>query len=429
MHLPSITFRYIFALMLLALLSFTAFSVNTALIRSQSCFSSIINMSGRQRMLSQRIVKSYLLGGSHSEQLLSAIRDMEEAHLILSDFKHPLNRYLKDEESVKSLFFEFPYHQDSQVKKFISIAKNLDKSTANSQKLVILSEDLLRGFEALTKNYEILAKRKVKFLFNVEVIVLTVTLLTLLLEALFIFRPLDHKIQSNSQAIKDLVSMLEANNSDLEAFIYAASHDLKEPVRTIMNHVGYLESECLDELNNSSHNSMYRIRNRTEYLYNLTDNLLDYHKTKNHKLELETVDLNKLVNKYPDQKNINKNSFQITSDDLPLLKTDRYLISLIFYHILDNAYEFQNPAKDSKLKIKYYEDENKHCFEFIDNGIGIDKENIEKIFKPFFSSKNKSKSNASGLGLTIVRNAIFSLNADLSIKSSDSEGTVILLKL
>ena len=83
--------------------------------------------------------------------------------------------------------------------------------------------------------------------------------------------------------MKSLISRLEDTNQDLEAFLYATSHDLKEPIRSIMNHVSYMNEELPEQLNNSILSSINRISEKVAYLYKLTDNLLDFHKAKHHK--------------------------------------------------------------------------------------------------------------------------------------------------
>ena len=127
----------------------------------------------------------------------------------------------------------------------------------------------------------------------IEISVFIITIFILILEALFIFA-LDKQINENSSAMKNLISRLE-DNKDLEAFLFAASHDLKEPVRTIMNHVSFINEELPENLGNSIHSSVNRISEKVDYLYKLTDNLLDFHKAKHHKQENISVNLNKLI--------------------------------------------------------------------------------------------------------------------------------------
>jgi two-component system sporulation sensor kinase A len=102
------------------------------------------------------------------------------------------------------------------------------------------------------------------------------------------------------------------------------------------------------------------------------------------------------------------------------LEADPMHMSELFSHILDNAYQ-SFPEKKGKIEVKvdYSEAEDRCCIKFSDNGMGIDKKDINEIFEPFFTRKPRG----AGLGLTICNKIIELHNGKISVSSKEAEGT------
>ena len=430
MYLPNLKSRYILALSIVAALSITTFFINSKIIKSQAKYSSIINISGRQRMLSQRIVK-LIYSNQDAPQLEKDLLDLEEYLYKLSDLDSSINKTLLNKNEIREIFFSKEDPLEKRVLSFIKDVRELKNNKISKEEIYKQSNELLSYYEKLTKLYESQGRKHSHRLFYIEVIVLFITLCILLAEALFIFRPLDMKINENSKAMKNLILRLEDSNKDLESFMYATSHDLKEPVRTIMNHVSFINEELPEELSNSFHNSILRITDRVNYLYKLNDNLLDFHKAKHHVKEISEINIQKILNQVIkiNAKEFTENNFEIISENLPSIESDAYLLKIIFIEIISNSYIYRKKEVNSNLKISYTQEGSKHVFKFEDNGEGVHYEIRHKIFNPFFSSLNKSKRNVTGLGLAIVKNAVFNLKGDISLESHPGEGTIVLVKL
>jgi signal transduction histidine kinase len=111
------------------------------------------------------------------------------------------------------------------------------------------------------------------------------------------------------------------------------------------------------------------------------------------------------------------------NDENIVFKSDPLRIRIIISNIISNAYKYYNPSVESKLTIEA--DINPMFAEIMirDNGIGIKREHVKKIFDMFYRATEKSQ--GSGLGMYIVKQAIDKLKGNIRVKSTFGKGTVI----
>ena len=202
----SLTYKYIFALSLVAILISTSYWVLKLLISEQQSTAAIINVSGRQRMLSQRIT---LISQAMAEtgagekrttyqaELRRLIALMEQSHLALSQGSVALNIPNDKSELINNLYFLPPENLERQMIDFLSYAKKLsameDYSNDNPHLLALVEAGmgrLLTSLDNIVNQYQIEGEQKVAFISRIEFIVWLVALLLLSVEALLIFRPM-----------------------------------------------------------------------------------------------------------------------------------------------------------------------------------------------------------------------------------------------
>ncbi|MFZ7144685.1 MAG: sensor histidine kinase, partial [Bacteroidota bacterium] len=108
-------------------------------------------------------------------------------------------------------------------------------------------------------------------------------------------------------------------------------------------------------------------------------------------------------------------------------KSDALRIKIIISNIISNAYKYYNSNVKSYLKIKVNITPLSIVMSFRDNGIGIKKEYVNKVFDMFYRATEKSQ--GSGLGMYIVKQAVDKLKGTISVKSTFGKGTTIKIVL
>ncbi len=203
------TKKYIFALSIIALFSIASYLNLVTLIDSQSDDAKIINVSGKQRMLSQKIALFAI--NYKTKQLQETVELMESSHIYL------LSLPMSDE--LKKIYFSSPRMLDEKVKKYIKRARSFLKSGDRRSLTYILenSQTLLSDLDSAVSIYQKDVELKAKNLKTNELLIVVFILFTLLFEALFIFRPVNNSVKKKSKELKsqkeyaDMITQINTN--------------------------------------------------------------------------------------------------------------------------------------------------------------------------------------------------------------------------
>lgn len=230
--------------------------------------------------------------------------------------------------------------------------------------------------------------------------------------------------------LKDTNFDLKKAMEDLHRFSLIASHDLKTPLRIMVNFLNLIqrrlikngwEDAILDEY-------IEFVISSGKDMAGLLDNLLDY--VRLDKAQLSNLDLNevlkpiitKIMATYSEKEII------ITSDTLPIGDFDQSHFQQLFHNLLDNSIKY-NKNKSIQIHIAYSSKEDKHFFSIKDNGIGIAPEHHEKIFDLFKRLHNKGVYEGTGMGLAICKKIVSQYQGDIWMESKDGEGATMIFSL
>jgi diguanylate cyclase (GGDEF)-like protein len=235
----NLTLGYIAALSVIATLSIaTHFLLNSAMVQNESS-ATVINIAGRQRMLSQRIdlYAHMLLQGNDRgarAELMHSIELFEQSHNALENGDGRLGLTLKLSPALRQIYFSEPDALNRRSHAFIQAAKTLlNDEDANVRKEAFRTIDdsargeLLSALDKAVNQFEAEATERIRTLERAQLIVLAALLITLTLEALIIFRPLVAKIKS-SMALLLQVAMHDGltNLANRKYFMEAAEREL-----------------------------------------------------------------------------------------------------------------------------------------------------------------------------------------------------------
>ncbi len=210
-------------------------------------------------------------------------------------------------------------------------------------------------------------------------------------------------------------------------FVANAAHELRTPLSSIKTSCEILLRGAQDNpaLVSKLTKTIYKEINR---IINICEKLLSLAKLdKRFELNLKKVDIEKFLKSFFEKtKIICKNKkFTLQEGDKTYILVDEDILTQILLDLISNAIQFTD--KNGKISLGW-KSSNEEVIIFVkDNGIGINSDDLKKIFEPFFQGENSKYSNGSGLGLTFVKAMIDAHNGKIEILSQPLEGTAVYL--
>ncbi len=230
--------------------------------------------------------------------------------------------------------------------------------------------------------------------------------------------------------LRELAAKLNESNKELEKFAYVASHDLQEPLRMVTSYVQLLQKRYKGKLDADADEFINYAVDGAGRMRKLIDDLLIYSRISSKKLKKEPVDTCEIVSEIISQ--INKEytlkDHSIKFSGLPVVIADKYQMRQLFYHLLSNSVKFNNHPTPL-VEIKCTEQDNEYVYTVSDNGIGIEKQYLEKIFEAFQKLHNQKEYPGSGIGLTVCKKIVELHGGRVSVESEPLNGTVIRFTL
>ncbi|MDX2191103.1 MAG: PAS domain-containing sensor histidine kinase [Bacteroidota bacterium] len=218
-------------------------------------------------------------------------------------------------------------------------------------------------------------------------------------------------------------------NTELDNFLYRASHDLKSPMKSIKGLVNLIKMEK-DDLKKVKYLDLINIS--VEKLDNYVSDMTNYSRNNKMDIEFDLVDFEEIyhdqIDMLQEKEYFNRIQKIFSVSQNADFVSDKMRISILFSNILSNAIKFQNlKMADSFIKININVNEDVAVVSFIDNGIGIKPQYIDKVFDMFF--KGADNNGGSGLGLYVVQQIVYKLHGTIEVKSEYGEGSVFTLTI
>jgi signal transduction histidine kinase len=227
------------------------------------------------------------------------------------------------------------------------------------------------------------------------------------------------------EANKRLVKM-DAIKTD---FISNVSHELRTPLTSIMGYSKLLHTEKLGSINDVQKNSINVIIEESERLTRLINDILDLSKLEKGKIDLnlKEIDINEVISEViqtmctiSEDKCIR---IEFKANNLPKIYVDRDKVKQILNNLLSNALKFTDTH--GNVTIRSHNRKNLIEIEIIDTGIGIEKEQIPKLFDKFYQvDPSLSKiTSGTGLGLSIALHLVNLHKGNIFVKSEVGKGS------
>jgi PAS domain S-box-containing protein len=216
---------------------------------------------------------------------------------------------------------------------------------------------------------------------------------------------------------------LARSNTELEQFAYIASHDLQEPLRMVTSYLQLLESRYKDKLDQDAKDFISFAVDGSNRMRSLIHSLLEYSRI-NRVKAFEIIDVNLLLKEVLENlsTSIKENKATIKIEDLPKINGDPILINQLFQNLIQNAIKFRN-TRNPQIDISCKEEKDEYLFSVKDNGIGIQKEYIDKIFIIFKRLHSKGEYPGTGMGLAICKKIVERHGGKIWVESDFGKGS------
>ncbi len=251
------------------------------------------------------------------------------------------------------------------------------------------------------------------------------------------YRFLEKMVES---AKEDKIEAIEANKAK-SYFLANMSHEIRTPMNGI---IGFAELLKNTNLNDEQREYIEIIEKSSDNLLNIINNILDLSKLESNKVDLEHVifdtakEFDSTIDTFAviaSEKDIELN-YYLDPSISPKLKGDPTKLKEILTNLLNNSIKFTESGGEIDVEIKKsfkVQDDNRVWIEFIvsDTGIGMSKQQLERIFQPFMqgdSSINR-KYGGTGLGLTITKQYVELMGGELKVESKEGEGSTFYYTL
>ena len=229
--------------------------------------------------------------------------------------------------------------------------------------------------------------------------------------------------------LRESHDQLIQTNEDLDRFVYSASHDLRAPITSLLGLVDLMNRESpptgFKKYLDLQEKSLKRLEGYIR-------DIVDYSRNARLEVEPQIVNFDLILKEVLDDLSYMKNMDKIEVDvqvcsELPF-RTDPRRISVIFNNLISNSIKYADLSKPhSWIKINITADDNNAKIIVSDNGEGVPDGSISDLFKMFFRAT--SKGTGSGLGLYIVNDAVEKLDGQITVESTESEGTEFVVDI
>ncbi|MCA9407378.1 MAG: hypothetical protein H6755_01970 [Candidatus Omnitrophica bacterium] len=241
---------------------------------------------------------------------------------------------------------------------------------------------------------------------------------------------LEKKVQERTQQLEKALTEVQNISKTKSEFISSVSHELRTPLTSIKGYAAILMSGKLGEIPLSVKERLQKINTHSDNLVNLINDLLDISRIESGKAEMNiaTCNIKKIIDNVadlltPQMKDKKINWVAKVSADIPEMHLDSSQVDRVFINLISNAIKFT--PENGTISVEALLEDNHVNFSVSDTGIGIEKNDIDRLFDEFFRVENKINQNVkgTGLGLALVKKIVEAHRGKIWITSEINKGS------
>jgi signal transduction histidine kinase/FixJ family two-component response regulator len=237
--------------------------------------------------------------------------------------------------------------------------------------------------------------------------------------------------QELEQRVRERTQELQAANSDLEAFSYSVSHDLRAPLRRVDGFCQMFIDEFGAGLPQEGRRILENACAGTAQMSELIDALLRFARYSRQPLQTRSVQTEALVRRIIGnfQEQLQGRSVELRIGELPDCTADGALLEQVFTNFISNALKFTSGRAQARIEIGARFEAGEQIYFVKDNGVGFDMRYAERLFGVFQRLHAQSEFEGTGIGLSIVYRIVRRHGGRVWAESRPQEGATFYFSL
>lgn len=241
-------------------------------------------------------------------------------------------------------------------------------------------------------------------------------------------RDLEANVQQRTAQLETANSRLSAEIAEKEDFLRAVSHDLNAPLRNIAGMAAMLLAKHREKFDEDIIHRLERIQKNVQAETDLISELLELSRIKSHRQRMEYVDVEAMVRDLAGmfEEDLRSRQIELILDtSLPPLMAERARIRQVFQNLIDNAIKYMGDRSVREIRIGCHLQPDEASFYVSDTGIGIEAEDVGKVFHVFRRGHSAAVQNVAGkgVGLASVKTIIGTYGGTIWVESQYGHGS------
>ncbi len=236
--------------------------------------------------------------------------------------------------------------------------------------------------------------------------------------------------QELEEANEKLRRYAEAAEQELE-FAHAAAHDLKEPARMVASYMDLLRQEHGHALDDEAEEMVEYAVQGASRMQNLVNGLLRYSRVDAAQADMEPVDAGQVLQEVLSSLSvrIQEEDATVEHDPLPVVLADEAQLGQVFQNLVTNAIKFSKQDQAPRVEVRAHREGSMWRISVTDNGIGMDPEEADDLFRLFRQGDPASRDEGQGIGLAICKKIVDHHGGRIDVDTKPGEGTTFSFTL
>ena len=223
---------------------------------------------------------------------------------------------------------------------------------------------------------------------------------------------------------------LRERNQDLSNFAHTLAHEIRNPLQPISMTLEMVQEIPDSQLPGGMMEMIKVARNSAGRINEIIDSFLSLAES-GENLPVQEVSLNEIFREILEEIELSQDekiTFTIHKN-LPHVVAPPVILSQVFNNLIRNAVRYQDKERRLELQVRVEEQAERHLIHLTDNGIGIHRDEVQNIFRPFYRISQSSERAGHGIGLSFCQRALANLGGDIAVTSELGVGSTFTVEI